>query len=107
MFLSAFIIKHFADNVEYQCGGFLEKNRDTVLEEQLECIKSATTCRLIHVIFAESPMDQSATLPPPSRRRTTPSMPLGSLTVSNFVLYLKNKLKYLKVAGLPRPITIL
>ncbi|XP_069363940.1 unconventional myosin-Va isoform X1 [Maniola hyperantus] len=77
---AAFIIKHFADNVEYQCGGFLEKNRDTVLEEQLECIKSATCCRLVHVIFADSPVDHSATLPPPSRRRTTPSMPLGSLT---------------------------
>ncbi|XP_023938107.2 unconventional myosin-Va [Bicyclus anynana] len=77
---AAFIIKHFADNVEYQCGGFLEKNRDTVLEEQLECIKSATCCRLIHVIFAETPVDHSATLPPPSRRRATPSMPLGSLT---------------------------
>ncbi|CAK1548997.1 unnamed protein product [Leptosia nina] len=77
---AAFIIKHFADIVEYQCGGFLEKNRDTVLEEQLECIKSATNCRLIHSMFAESPSDHSATLPPPSRRRTTPSVPLASLT---------------------------
>ncbi|CAK1593456.1 unnamed protein product [Parnassius mnemosyne] len=78
---AAFIIKHFADNVEYQCGGFLEKNRDTVSEEQLECIKSATSCRLIHTIFAEErPMGQASTLPPPSRRRTTPSQPIGSLT---------------------------
>ncbi|XP_038217594.1 unconventional myosin-Va [Zerene cesonia] len=77
---AAFIIKHFADNVEYQCGGFLEKNRDTVLEEQLECIKASTNCRLIHCMFAESPVDQSATLPPPSKRRTTPSLPVGSLT---------------------------
>ncbi|CAG4963445.1 unnamed protein product [Colias eurytheme] len=77
---AAFIIKHFADNVEYQCGGFLEKNRDTVLEEQLECIKGATNCRLIHCMFAESPVDHSATLPPPSKRRTTPSLPVGSLT---------------------------
>ncbi|XP_068621761.1 unconventional myosin-Va [Battus philenor] len=78
---AAFIIKHFADNVEYQCGGFLEKNRDTVSEEQLECIKSATSCRLIHTIFAdERPVDHTATLPPPSRRRTTPSVNIGSLT---------------------------
>ncbi|XP_059058962.1 unconventional myosin-Va [Achroia grisella] len=75
---SAFIIKHFADNVEYQSGGFLEKNRDTVSEEQLECIKSATSCRLIHTMFAEQ-QDQSATLPPPSRRRQ-PNMAIGSLT---------------------------
>ncbi|XP_072937506.1 unconventional myosin-Va [Epargyreus clarus] len=77
---AAFIIKHFADNVEYQCGGFLEKNRDTVSEEQLECVKTATSCRLIHAMFdAESPVDHH-TLPPPSRRRTTPSLPVTSLT---------------------------
>ncbi|VVD05376.1 unnamed protein product, partial [Leptidea sinapis] len=74
----AFIIKHFADKVEYQCGGFLEKNRDTVLEEQLECIKTSTSCRLIHTMFAEA-ADYSATLPAP-RRRTTPSIPLASQT---------------------------
>uniref|UniRef100_A0A8C3Y8S5 Myosin VA n=1 Tax=Catharus ustulatus TaxID=91951 RepID=A0A8C3Y8S5_CATUS len=32
----AFIIKHFADKVEYQCEGFLEKNKDTVYEEQIK-----------------------------------------------------------------------
>ncbi|XP_049882517.1 unconventional myosin-Va isoform X2 [Pectinophora gossypiella] len=78
---SAFIIKHFADNVEYQSGGFLEKNRDTVSEEQLECIKTATSCRLIHAMFAADKTEQhTATLPPPSRRRTTPSVPPASLT---------------------------
>ncbi|XP_013136576.1 PREDICTED: unconventional myosin-Va [Papilio polytes] len=78
---AAFIIKHFADNVEYQCGGFLEKNRDTVSEEQLECIKSATSCRLIHTMFAEERAEHAtATLPPPSRRRTTPSLHIASLT---------------------------
>ncbi|XP_063391654.1 unconventional myosin-Va [Cydia fagiglandana] len=79
----AFIIKHFADNVEYQCGGFLEKNRDTVSEEQLECIKSATSCRLIHAMFDSDRVSEgnaTATLPPPSRRRTTPAVPLTSLT---------------------------
>ncbi|XP_075988529.1 dilute class unconventional myosin [Anticarsia gemmatalis] len=79
---SAFIIKHFADNVEYQSGGFLEKNRDTVSSEQLECIKSATNCRLIHTMFAAEAQSEptSNTLPPPSKRRTTPSVPLTSLT---------------------------
>ncbi|KAG7242516.1 hypothetical protein INR49_020229 [Caranx melampygus] len=33
----AFIIQHFADKVEYQCEGFLEKNKDTVNEEQIMC----------------------------------------------------------------------
>ncbi|CAH2084245.1 unnamed protein product [Euphydryas editha] len=78
---AAFIIKHFADNVEYQCGGFLEKNRDTVLEEQLESIRSGSACRLVRVMLADPEQtSSSATLPPPSRRRTTPSAPLASLT---------------------------
>uniref|UniRef100_A0A8C5MR20 Unconventional myosin-Va n=1 Tax=Leptobrachium leishanense TaxID=445787 RepID=A0A8C5MR20_9ANUR len=37
----AFIIKHFADKVEYQCEGFLEKNKDTVFEEQIKVLKSS------------------------------------------------------------------
>ncbi|XP_060116280.1 unconventional myosin-Va isoform X4 [Heteronotia binoei] len=37
----AFIIQHFADKVEYQCEGFLEKNKDTVYEEQIQVLKSS------------------------------------------------------------------
>ncbi|XP_059570663.1 unconventional myosin-Va isoform X4 [Alligator mississippiensis] len=37
----AFIIQHFADKVEYQCEGFLEKNKDTVYEEQIKVLKSS------------------------------------------------------------------
>uniref|UniRef100_A0A2I3H5K4 Unconventional myosin-Va n=1 Tax=Nomascus leucogenys TaxID=61853 RepID=A0A2I3H5K4_NOMLE len=37
----AFIIQHFADKVEYQCEGFLEKNKDTVFEEQIKVLKSS------------------------------------------------------------------
>ncbi|KAL0968790.1 hypothetical protein UPYG_G00271910 [Umbra pygmaea] len=35
----AFIVHHFADKVEYQCEGFLEKNKDTVNEEQINVLK--------------------------------------------------------------------
>lgn len=35
---SSFIIKHFADLVDYEVEGFLEKNRDTVLEDQVYLI---------------------------------------------------------------------
>uniref|UniRef100_A0A4W3KJX6 Unconventional myosin-Va n=1 Tax=Callorhinchus milii TaxID=7868 RepID=A0A4W3KJX6_CALMI len=37
----AFIIQHFADKVEYQCDGFLEKNKDTVYEEQITVLKTS------------------------------------------------------------------
>ncbi|KAM4553693.1 unconventional myosin-Va-like isoform 1-T1 [Fundulus diaphanus] len=37
----AFIIHHFADKVEYQCFGFLEKNKDTVNEEQINVLKKS------------------------------------------------------------------
>lgn len=37
----SFFIKHFADNVEYQIEGFLEKNRDTVLEEHVNILKAS------------------------------------------------------------------
>ncbi|XP_027128874.1 unconventional myosin-Va-like [Larimichthys crocea] len=37
----AFIIHHFADKVEYQCVGFLEKNKDTVNEEQINVLKNS------------------------------------------------------------------
>uniref|UniRef100_A0A8C3L1A2 Unconventional myosin-Va n=1 Tax=Chrysolophus pictus TaxID=9089 RepID=A0A8C3L1A2_CHRPC len=48
----AFIIKHFADKVEYQCEGFLEKNKDTVYEEQIKVLKSSkVSIRIIFIFF--------------------------------------------------------
>ena len=43
----AFIIHHFADNVEYTADGFLEKNRDTVLEEQINILKASEVSAVI------------------------------------------------------------
>ncbi|XP_054632722.1 unconventional myosin-Va-like isoform X2 [Dunckerocampus dactyliophorus] len=37
----AFIIHHFADKVEYQSDGFLEKNKDTVNEEQIQVLQNS------------------------------------------------------------------
>uniref|UniRef100_A0A8C7GGR0 Myosin VC n=1 Tax=Oncorhynchus kisutch TaxID=8019 RepID=A0A8C7GGR0_ONCKI len=37
----AFIIQHFADKVEYQCWGFLEKNRDTLYEELIDTMRTS------------------------------------------------------------------
>ncbi|XP_072574052.1 unconventional myosin-Vc isoform X2 [Paramormyrops kingsleyae] len=37
----AFVIQHFADKVEYQCRGFLEKNRDVLYEELVDIMKDS------------------------------------------------------------------
>ena len=50
----SFIIHHFADDVEYQMQGFLEKNRDTVLEEHVNILKASQVIRLEEVITVTS-----------------------------------------------------
>ena len=37
---SAFLINHFADKVQYETTGFLDKNRDTVLDDQIEVLRN-------------------------------------------------------------------
>uniref|UniRef100_A0A8C4TCA4 Unconventional myosin-Va n=1 Tax=Erpetoichthys calabaricus TaxID=27687 RepID=A0A8C4TCA4_ERPCA len=57
----AFIIQHFADKVEYQCEGFLEKNKDTVYEEQIHVLKLSKFELLVELFQDEeqsvSPME--------------------------------------------------
>ncbi|XP_016395799.1 unconventional myosin-Va-like [Sinocyclocheilus rhinocerous] len=47
---SAFIIVHFADMVQYECGGFLNKNRDTVFEEPINILR-ASQSKLVAELF--------------------------------------------------------
>lgn len=35
---TAFIIRHYADDVVYDCNGFVEKNRDLINEEHLNLL---------------------------------------------------------------------
>ncbi|XP_039768858.1 unconventional myosin-Va isoform X9 [Ornithorhynchus anatinus] len=49
----AFIIQHFADKVEYQCDGFLEKNKDTVYEEQIKVLKSSKKFKMLPELFQD------------------------------------------------------
>uniref|UniRef100_A0A3P9NF23 Unconventional myosin-Va n=1 Tax=Poecilia reticulata TaxID=8081 RepID=A0A3P9NF23_POERE len=49
----AFIIQHFADKVEYQCEGFLEKNKDTVNEEQIHVLKASKFDLLVELFQDE------------------------------------------------------
>ncbi|XP_051959994.1 unconventional myosin-Vb isoform X1 [Xyrauchen texanus] len=48
----SFIVVHFADRVEYLCDGFLEKNRDTVYEEQINILK-ASQFQLVADLFQD------------------------------------------------------
>ncbi|XP_017274196.1 unconventional myosin-Va isoform X9 [Kryptolebias marmoratus] len=56
----AFIIQHFADKVEYQCDGFLEKNKDTVNEEQINVLKASKKFHLLMELFQD---EEKATSP--------------------------------------------
>ncbi|XP_064471543.1 unconventional myosin-Va-like isoform X2 [Ornithodoros turicata] len=49
---TAFIIHHFADDVTYESQGFLEKNRDTVLEEHINILK-ASQYELVAELFED------------------------------------------------------
>lgn len=49
---SAFIILHFADTVQYECDGFLDKNRDTVFEELINILK-ASQSELVAELFQQ------------------------------------------------------
>ncbi|XP_031658377.1 unconventional myosin-Vb isoform X1 [Oncorhynchus kisutch] len=55
----SFIIIHFADKVEYQCDGFLEKNRDTVYEEHINILK-ASKFQLVADLFQDTNKDGSS-----------------------------------------------
>uniref|UniRef100_A0A3Q2PF38 Methyl-CpG binding domain protein 3b n=1 Tax=Fundulus heteroclitus TaxID=8078 RepID=A0A3Q2PF38_FUNHE len=55
---SAFIVFHFADTVQYECSGFLDKNRDTVFGELINILK-ASQSELVAELFQQ----QGSTLP--------------------------------------------
>ncbi|KAK6184800.1 hypothetical protein SNE40_007185 [Patella caerulea] len=50
---TAFVIIHFADQVTYTADGFLEKNRDTVLAEQINILK-ASEIELVGELFSDA-----------------------------------------------------
>ncbi|XP_071452238.1 unconventional myosin-Va isoform X1 [Hetaerina americana] len=60
---SAFVIRHFADDVQYESGGFLEKNRDTVIEEQMEVLRTGQNKLLTKLFTEEAPEKQKLTIP--------------------------------------------
>ncbi|XP_078386375.1 unconventional myosin-Va [Cetorhinus maximus] len=69
----AFIIQHFADKVEYQCEGFLEKNKDTVYEEQITVLKASKLNLLAELFQDEKPATSPTEGRPPVARATVKS----------------------------------
>lgn len=49
---TSFAINHFADKVQYDSSGFLEKNRDTVIDEQISVIRNSKY-DLVRRLFCE------------------------------------------------------
>ncbi|XP_076241544.1 dilute class unconventional myosin isoform X2 [Calliopsis andreniformis] len=62
---SAFLIHHFADLVQYETVGFLEKNRDTVIEEQVDVLRNGQN-KLLKKLFSDE--DPKLGVPPPNVR---------------------------------------
>jgi myosin V len=75
------VIKHFADDVEYQALGFLEKNRDTVLEEQVESLKDCKGCPLLKMLLTQT----SALLSVPQPTTRVKISPLKPSSVNIFL----------------------
>ncbi|KAF4083247.1 hypothetical protein AMELA_G00137780 [Ameiurus melas] len=48
----AFIVLHFADMVQYECEGFLDKNRDTIFEEPINIMR-ASQSELVAELFQQ------------------------------------------------------
>ena len=50
-FQTSFIIEHFADVVTYNVDGFLEKNRDTIWEEQIDLLKRSSVAESLFLDY--------------------------------------------------------
>lgn len=72
---SSFVINHFADKVQYESNGFLEKNRDTVIEEQINVIKASRN-HLVKKLFAST--DSQKLAAPGTKVKITAAKPAAS-----------------------------
>uniref|UniRef100_A0A8C5A5R9 Unconventional myosin-Va-like n=1 Tax=Gadus morhua TaxID=8049 RepID=A0A8C5A5R9_GADMO len=77
---TAFIIHHFADKVEYQCDGFLEKNKDTVNEEHINVLKMSKFDLLV-MLLEEQETDTNSTSSTSKRCRQGPASKVHKKTV--------------------------
>ncbi|CAH1990989.1 unnamed protein product [Acanthoscelides obtectus] len=71
---SCFVIDHFADKVQYNSSGFLEKNRDTVMDDQISVIKRSRN-HLVKTLFAS---DAQKLAPPGTKLKISSAKPAPS-----------------------------
>ena len=73
------MVRHFADNVEYECQGFLDKNRDTVMEEQIQILKASEN-DLVSDLFMDGGSDLASASSLAVKGKSTPQAkkPQGS-----------------------------
>lgn len=55
---SSFLVNHFSDIVQYECRGFLEKNRDTVSKELVSVLQQSDMEFCRKLILLEEKEDQ-------------------------------------------------
>ncbi|XP_076683864.1 unconventional myosin-Va-like isoform X2 [Andrena cerasifolii] len=76
----AFLIHHFADLVRYETTGFLEKNRNTVIEEQVDVLRNGNN-KLLKKLFSEE--DPKLLVPSNVRRKVSAQKPVLSTPKQN------------------------
>ena len=76
---SAFIIVHFADRVTYESTSFLEKNRDTVMEEQVRVLRGSTNELVRQLVKKEEVVDDPSKAAKGKKTKTVGIQFRGSL----------------------------
>ncbi|XP_050522189.1 unconventional myosin-Va isoform X2 [Daktulosphaira vitifoliae] len=60
---SAFTIKHFAGDVEYYSNGFLDKNKDTVIEDQVNVLRNGKNSLLRSMFMIDNSNEHRLSIP--------------------------------------------
>ncbi|KAL0276825.1 UNVERIFIED_CONTAM: hypothetical protein PYX00_004309 [Menopon gallinae] len=70
---TSYVIQHFADSVEYQVDAFLDKNRDSVIEEQINVLKNSQN-DLVQKLFSDGKSRLLNPTPSQTKLKITPTL---------------------------------